>query len=373
MLRRFDPDVARQIAVRMERVGADATANLSAAVMLLPGSQAAALGRVAAGWWHEEASRMRARASLIELRGSDPTALQHLDADLAGLEGRREELSKQSPFIRWLASWFPPLRESMRGMDLTLEELDAAIDDRRSWVDRQILEYEGSGDGRIVEVIGDLGSARNIAVLVPGVGTDLDAYERVFHRDAQNLADRLGGTDTAVIAWLGYDPPDSVVTAINEKPARDGATSLASFVASLPPAHITIVGHSYGSLVVGLAVAEEGMVADEVVFIGSPGVGADAVSDLHLPPSSEVWTGLTPLDPIQLARPKCLTQPGECLSSPGVVFGVDPHSPPFGARTFDAGDAPFWNAHSAYYTPGTNALDNIARIVTGDDDRVSTR
>jgi len=314
---------------------------------------------------------MRARASLIELRGPDPTALQHLYADLAGLERRRDELSMQSPFIRWLASWFPPLRESMHGMDQTLDELNAAIDDRKSWADRQIIEYEGSGDGQIVEVIGDLRSARNIAVLVPGVGTDLDTYEQVFHRDAQNLADRLAGTDTAVVAWLGYDPPDSVVAAINEDPARDGATSLASFVASLPPAHITVVGHSYGSLVVGLAVGEKGMVADEVVFIGSPGVGADTVSDLHLPPSSTVWTGLTPLDPIQLARPTCLTEPGECLSSPEVVFGIDPHSSAFGARTFDAGDAPFWNAHSVYYTPGTHAIDNIARIVTGDDDRVT--
>jgi pimeloyl-ACP methyl ester carboxylesterase len=314
---------------------------------------------------------MRARADLIELRGSDLIALQHLDADLAELERRRGELLKRPPFIRWLASWFPPFRESMHGMDRTLDELDIAIDDRRSWTDRQILEYEGTGDGRIVEVIGDLRSARNIAVLVPGVGTDLDTYERVFHRDAQNLADRVAGTDTAVIAWLGYDPPDSVVAAINEDPARDGATSLASFVASLPPAHITVVGHSYGSLVVGLAVGEKGMVADEVVFIGSPGVGADTVSDLHLPPSSTVWTGLTPLDPIRLARAECLTEPGECLSSPEVVFGIDPHSSAFGARTFDAGDAPFWNAHSAYYTPGTNALDNIARIVTGDDDHVT--
>ena len=314
---------------------------------------------------------MRARADLIDLHGSDRTALQHLRTDLSALEQQRDELSKQSPFIRWLASWFPPVRESMHGMDRTLDELDAAIDDRTSWVDRQILDYEGSGDGRIIEVIGDLRSARNIAVLVPGVGTDLDTYERVFHRDAQNLADRLAGTDTAVIAWLGYDPPDSVMTAISEDPARDGAGSLSSFVASLPPAHITVVGHSYGSLVVGLAVGEKDMVADEVVFIGSPGVGTDAVSDLHLPPSSRVWAALTPLDPIQLARPKCLTGPGECLSSPDVIFGMDPHSSAFGARTFEAGDAPPWNAHSVYYTPGSKALDNIARIIIGDDDHVT--
>jgi pimeloyl-ACP methyl ester carboxylesterase len=316
---------------------------------------------------------MRARADLIELRGADPTALRRIDTDLVALEHERDELSRQTPFIRWLASWFPPVRDAMHGMDRTLDELDSAIGDRQAWAGRQILAYDGSGDGRIVEVFGDLRSAHNIAVLVPGVGTDLDTYEDVFSRDAQTLAERLHATDSAVIAWLGYDAPDSVVMAATESPAVDGAAALATFVASLPPAHVTVVGHSYGSLVVGLAARDQGMVADELVFIGSPGVGADTAPDLHLPGSAAVWSGLTPFDPIHLARPGCLTKPDRCLSEPGVIFGTDPYSAAFNARTFDTGSAPVWNAHSAYYAPGTKALDNIARIVTGDDDRVSTR
>ena len=93
VIRQLDPDVARRLARRMDRVCGEATATLSAAVMLLPWSPAAARARAGAGWWHREAVRMRTRASLIELPGASPVALHHLDTDLASLEYLREEVS----------------------------------------------------------------------------------------------------------------------------------------------------------------------------------------------------------------------------------------------------------------------------------------
>lgn len=353
----------------MDRVCGEATATLSAAVMLLPWSPAAAQARAGAGWWHREAMRMRTRASLIELPGASPVALRHLDADLTALERLRDEVSRQSPFVRWLASWLPAVGAATRGIDMPLEELDAAIDHRKTWIKRRVLEF--SGNGHIVEVLGEM-TAKNLVVLVPGVGTNLGNYEDGFFADARALADRLRGTDSSVIAWLGYDPPPSLVTAISTSAAERGADALATFVGSLPPGHVTIVGHSYGSLVVGLAASDDGMVADELVFIGSPGVGSRTISELHLPASTTVWAGLTPLDPIRLARPRCIMEPGSCLTTPDVIFGTDPHTATFGAKTFDVGEAPVWNAHSVYYERGSTALENITRIVVGEDWAVTT-
>lgn len=313
---------------------------------------------------------MRLRADICE--GSASEAIDRLRVDLSQLEGRRASLDRYSTIIGLLASWFPPFDAIERDTSLTLARLDAAIDDRREWMnpDRRILSYDSSGDGRIIEVLGDLEAARHIVILVPGVGTDLSSYERTLHEDALHVAERLGDRSAAVVAWLDYDPPDSVLAAVSTEPAHDGAAALTAFVSSLPPAHTTVIGHSYGSLVVGLAAREQGLEADELVFIGSPGVGAENASDLDVPASTAVWAALTPLDPIQLARPECILLSEGCFSSSDLIFGVDPHAPSFGARTFSTGGTSVWSAHSAYYEPGSPSLDNLVHIVLGEDSQV---
>ena len=42
-----------------------------------------------------------------------------------------------------------------------------------------------------------------------------------------------------------------------------------------------MVGHSYGSLVTGMAESEQGLEVDETVLIGSPGVGVSSADDLN--------------------------------------------------------------------------------------------
>src|SRR5919112_585778 len=75
---------------------------------------------------------------------------------------------------------------------------------------RQFLVYDTRGDGRAIEVIGDLGRAERIAILVPGTDTTLRDFDRglggVARRapavqaralyDAMRVADR--GTRVAV-------------------------------------------------------------------------------------------------------------------------------------------------------------------------------
>jgi pimeloyl-ACP methyl ester carboxylesterase len=80
--------------------------------------------------------------------------------------------------------------------------------------------------------------------------------------------------------WLDYDAPDFVDEGAGRGRAEAAVAGLRRFQDGLrathdgDPAHLTVLGHSYGSLVVGTAAQAPGPIADDVVFVGSPGVGA---------------------------------------------------------------------------------------------------
>jgi len=223
---------------------------------------------------------------------------------------------------------------------------------------------------------------------VPGMTADLASYGGELAR-----AERIGvratelapATATSAIMWLGYDAPDFVHEAASRSRATAGATGLRQFQEGLrathlgPPAHQTVLGHSYGSLVVGSAAAQPGLATDEVVFVGSPGVGVESVAELSVPPS-QVWSSTSRSDVIQwaavaprsLVEDLALTQavPGGALLAftrpeQDLYFGTNPSDPAFGARVFasepDAG-------HLGYWEPGSAALDALAGITVGRDD-----
>lgn len=109
---------------------------------------------------------------------------------------------------------------------------------------------------------------------------------------------------TAVITWYGYDAPDDIPAAISSDYAEHATDDLTTFQEGLrashqeglAPAHNTLLGHSYGSTVIGhTAQAGEGVAADEMVFVGSPGVGADSAGQLNIPPE-HVWATADPDD-----------------------------------------------------------------------------
>jgi hypothetical protein len=137
-----------------------------------------------------------------------------------------------------------------------------------------------------------------------------------------------------------------------------------------------VLGHSYGSLVVGKAAAGAGLAADGVVFVGSPGVGVDAARDLRVP-SGEVWSTTSRADVIQhaAAAPGLLARDLAVAGVPGIGpllafgrpehelwFGHNPSDPGFGARVFAS--APL-AGHVGYWDPGTPSLDTMAAITLG--------
>lgn len=155
---------------------------------------------------------------------------------------------------------------------------------------RQFLSFDGRDGGRSVEVVGELSSARRIAVLVPGAGVGLDAYWRL-RRDARALHRELG-EGGAVIVWLGYRSPATISpAALTTGRADEAAPGLRALVdevrAVRPAARISLLCHSYGSVI--CARSAPGTAADALVLYGSPGVAVEDARSLRT--GARVWAG----------------------------------------------------------------------------------
>jgi pimeloyl-ACP methyl ester carboxylesterase len=235
---------------------------------------------------------------------------------------------------------------------------------------RQFLAFDPRGSGRVVEVFGDLGAADRVAVLVPGVSTTADNFstglddvrDRAPAVQAQDLYDATRaaapGEHVAVIAWLGYDAPQGVGrSAAREELARAGATSLDAFTRDLaimsPNVKVTLIGHSYGSVVAGLAAASLPPQVKDLVVVGSPGMGVSRAADLHT--SAHVWAGQAAQDWIDWVP---------AFQVWGAGHGTLPAAPGFGARVFGTNGV---IDHDHYLAPGTQSLGNIVSIVLGLD------
>ncbi|MBS2536536.1 hypothetical protein KGQ20_27615 [Catenulispora sp. NF23] len=232
---------------------------------------------------------------------------------------------------------------------------------------RDFLSFDPSGNGRGIEVVGDLVHAKRIAVVVPGAGNTLANFDGVKGTGVgaealYDQAQKLGANGSlAVIGWLGYDAPsmDSIhVTTLGH--AAAGAKALKAFLAQIKAvnnAPVSLLCHSYGSVVCGQA-APHVNVTDIAVF-GSPGMGVGSVSDLNT--SAQVWAGRSTNDGIADV-PHVQVD----LLGVSVGFGNDPVDPAFGARLFNAGNG----GHSDYLRTGDTALYNLALIALGRDTQV---
>ncbi|MET9091550.1 alpha/beta hydrolase [Streptomyces cyaneofuscatus] len=221
---------------------------------------------------------------------------------------------------------------------------------------RQFLSFDGRDGGRSVEVVGELSGARRVAVLVPGAGVGLDAYGRL-RRGAVALQRELG-QGGAVVVWLGYRSPATVSPAsVTDGRAAEAAPRLRQLVnrlgAVLPGARITLLCHSYGSVI--CARAASGIPADAIVLYGSPGTGAEDVAALRT--GARVWAGRGGGD--WIARVPHVRVRVPFVGAVG--FGTDPVADRFGAEVFDAGGG----GHSDYLLPGSRSLTNLARIASG--------
>lgn len=134
--------------------------------------------------------------------------------------------------------------------------------------------------------IGNPDTATRTATLVPGTGQDMAAFtgsdgKSLDMYNATMQADRsLRAGDVAVTTWMGYDRPMDLAQAASSSYANNGAGALDSYLAGVQASHDsgiplaidTVVGHSYGSTLVGAAGAgDHHLAADNVIAVGSPG------------------------------------------------------------------------------------------------------
>ncbi|WP_235677967.1 alpha/beta hydrolase [Mycolicibacterium sarraceniae] len=210
----------------------------------------------------------------------------------------------------------------------------------------QVYEPEAfNGDGRAAIAIGNPDRADNIAVVVPGTGNSVGSGW-LGGDDAVNLYREAKWADpgraTSVVAWMGYDAPDSPVdprigtTAL----AHQGGQLLAADVNALNvthegAGHVTVLGHSYGSTTVADAAAGYGMHTDDVVLVGSPGTDmARSAADFHLNAGGHIYVGAAPSDPVtQLGALPQTPMPGTGWS---VALGEDPALDGYGSTRFKA-------------------------------------
>jgi hypothetical protein len=224
----------------------------------------------------------------------------------------------------------------------------------------QFLLFDPRGRGRVVQVFGDLATADRIAVLVPGMNNRLANYVRGVggkkYRSpavqAAGLHRATGSARLAVVAWLGYDTPQGFDEAKRSELAEAGAVALNRFLdrlaTSRPEVTIALLGHSYGSVVIGRAAPGLPRQVTDIAVFGSPGMDVGSAADLGV--DVRVWAGQSRSDWVRWA-------PGVRVL--GVGHGTKPVDREFGARVFPTADV---TDHDHYLAPGTDSLRALASI-----------
>ncbi|WP_327711690.1 alpha/beta hydrolase family protein [Streptomyces sp. NBC_00464] len=228
----------------------------------------------------------------------------------------------------------------------------------------------GLGNGKVILANGNPDTADHVGVWVPGTKAGLESVRGDLGRaeGLWNASQRLApGQNVSTIMWLDYNAPDNVVPqATRGEYAEEGGPRLHDFLEGNRVAqqaddgtrsHTTVVGHSYGSTVVGVSAQsgswDDAKTTDDYVFAGSPGVQADHAADLGVR-GDHVWAmGADSWDD-QLVR-----QGGRAMGLG--ENGVIPTDESFGGKVM-ASDS---GGHTGFYDEGSLSLLNQAAVIAG--------
>lgn len=269
-------------------------------------------------------------------------------------------------------------------------EVRRAIDDFRDHLDpatgreiTHVLVYRPdlhSGDGAVAISFGDPDFADHVSVNIPGLTSETSSTAGNLEKthDLHVAALDADNGSVASVYWLDYDAPsgnplnpwevgDFGGVALTGK-ADAGGERFSDFVDGLRAsddgdrAHLTAIGHSYGSTTLGHAL-EDGLVVDDAIVIGSPGQPVATAAELT---DAEVWVGSKDYDPVSLL--------GSGERGGIGALGHDPAEDDFGGRRFETGDGSLRvedliDNHTSYFEG--DSLDNMASIVTDRDAQVT--
>jgi hypothetical protein len=238
-------------------------------------------------------------------------------------------------------------------------------------VERQILAFDPAR-ASLVELNGNLATAKSVAVLVPGLNTTIEG-SAANTRTARRFVSATRG-DVATITYLGGpfprgNPVTGVVDAADPRYALDMAPRLVAFsedVDRTVDIPVTYIGHSYGGSIVGTAEAL-GLSGDRMLYVAAAGagVGIDDPGD---------WHNRNP-DVLRFS----MTAPGDFIQAvqgiPGGPHGADPDEMPgvihLATGHYDDGRLMAGpQAHSDVLNWPSDAWRNILAVITGDRDRI---
>jgi hypothetical protein len=244
--------------------------------------------------------------------------------------------------------------------------------DRIDGVNRYLGFLDDTGRGAVA--IGNPDYAKRNGIFVPGTGQDLarlpfsDARAVAMYNAARAADNTLGPEDVSITTWMGYDRPMNLSHAAFPDPARAGADRLDAFESGLRASHVgprsidTVIGHSYGSTVIGAAASGgHHLDADNLIAVGSPGMLVDGAAGLNLARGARVYAMRAANDIISISG----------LATEWTL-GSDPTAPDFGARGLAADPEPpgllglpSVDAHSSYWDQGNIALANMGAVIAG--------
>ncbi|MFI6906515.1 alpha/beta hydrolase [Nonomuraea sp. NPDC050394] len=355
----------------LNQVAAGDAGAVGALLAVQEGGQDASLAARVNAWWHAlpEDPRPTTLPGFGNLNGlpaavRDQANRHWLSAEKARLTTQLEKAAVDHP--EDLGAW-EKIANQLRRVRLIEQELRP----RPGYPGPLLLAFDLTGNGRLIISWGDPDTADITVTNVSGLTSGLDAAHGDLERARalwRQAAVTGGGTSTASITWLGYDAPqidpglfDPGKSVLFAAAAAKGAAALASFTDGLRASHhpsstarAVVIGHSYGSLTSGQAATlRPGRLADDLILVGSPGVGVNHASELGLDPN-HVWVGEAGGDPVT------------ALGS----FGADPGDASFGARRFPVGRNVWTSAHSSYWDRDSVSVRNMGRLINGQYDEL---
>ncbi len=298
---------------------------------------------------------------------------------------QQDEMLRSSPYAAGNTKVLATIDGNLAGVQILEDRLDDTGDVRA------YLLGVDAPDGRAIVSIANPDDAANTVTFVPGVGSALHSIGTTLTSldHIEQTSTQLSPTSTwipaeagniATVGWVNYDAPSVIRKATGTAPADAAAGPLSTFedglrtTSTVPEGHETVLGFSYGSLVVGAASQQGGLHVDDVILVGSPGTGVGHAADLGVP-DGDVWATAARNDLV----PRVVT-PGTLIAevfgqqSDQSWFGTNPTSAAYGANVFTSDPGRLTHpiaTHTGYFDAGTPSLTNIARIAVGDTADVS--
>ncbi|REK84527.1 hypothetical protein DY245_43000 [Streptomyces inhibens] len=317
----------------------------------------------AAEWWKNlpESQREAYAALHPEIIGRTdglPSTVRD-DANRLALEQELSAMENYEYHDKYSTDEYNKRLNNMLTLQRELDKRDGAEGHKKLYV----LNYDSAGDGKAVIAMGNPDTADNVGVQVPGTATTMESTDGQLGRlsKLQRSAENADpSAKTSMVYWLGYDAPEIPVSeagnvdVAGKGRAESAGPDLRNFTHGLRASHeggdranMTVLGHSYGTTVVGIAASKNGgLDADNICVVGSPGMGVDHAKDLNIDPD-RFYTGVAEDDPIRNAADMSL--------------GTTPNKSDFGGTRFKVDT----HGHSGYWNDRSDSLDNQGKVIAG--------